>query len=136
MAEDRDANVYIVEAVEMSSDTDTEDLMDDVADLDALGESVKDASHLDNLMESTHKKSQKQANSGEDSKKKVEPKHVQRLEVIDDFIRNFLSKNSMTKTLNCFQVSVRQYRNNGTITFTTARAKQRTCRMPTRRTRC
>ena len=34
-----------------------------------------------------------------------QPKHVRRLEVVDDFIRNFLRKNNMTKTLDSFQVS-------------------------------
>mgnify|MGYP003691801717 CR=1 FL=1 len=37
----------------------------------------------------------------------AEPKHVQRLEVVDDFIRNFLIKNNMSKTLSSFQVIYR-----------------------------
>jgi hypothetical protein len=33
----------------------------------------------------------------------VLPKHVRRLEVVDDYIRNFLNKNNMNKTLSSFQ---------------------------------
>jgi hypothetical protein len=35
---------------------------------------------------------------------KYEPKHIQRLEVVDDYIRNFLLKNGMVKTIDSFQV--------------------------------
>ena len=43
---------------------------------------------------------------GEETEEKrvYEPKHVKRLEVVDDFIRNFLTRNNMAKTLNAFQV--------------------------------
>lgn len=45
---------------------------------------------------------------GETMEEKVnyQPRHVRRLEVVDDFIRNFLRKNNMEKTLNSFQVLV------------------------------
>ena len=36
---------------------------------------------------------------------RVEAKEVQRLEVVDDFLRNFLVKHKMTRTLEVFQVS-------------------------------
>ena len=45
-----------------------------------------------------------------------QPKHIRRLEVVDDFIRNFLRKNNMTKTLNSFQVFLPLSRKNGTNT--------------------
>ena len=39
-----------------------------------------------------------------EEKTNYQPRHIRRLEVVDDFIRNFLSKNNMSKTLNSFQV--------------------------------
>jgi hypothetical protein len=53
---------------------------------------------------------------GETTQEKVnyQPKHIRRLEVVDDFIRNFLRKNNMNKTLNSFQVFHMKLRNSGT----------------------
>lgn len=54
-------------------------------------------------MASTLRKSQTSDKITKNEIIRPEPKHVQRLEVIDDFIRNFLIKNNMTKTLDSFQ---------------------------------
>ena len=51
---------------------------------------------------------------GQEKPEAYQPRHVRRLEVVDDFIRNFLRKNNMTKTLNSFQVAINLCRNNGT----------------------
>lgn len=71
---------------------------------------------LDRLMKSTMRRGEdgetgeyafgfgeEKRNEKDQRERKVEPKHVTRLEVIDDFIRNFLIKNNMTKTLSSFQ---------------------------------
>jgi hypothetical protein len=64
-------------------------------------------------MKSTLKKTLN--NSHYEEKPQVyEPKHLKRLEVVDDFIRNFLIRNGMNKTLNAFQVNHRICRDNGT----------------------
>lgn len=63
-------------------------------------------------MRSTLKKTLTQ-NNNEPQIKNYQPKHVKRLEVVDDYIRNFLTKHGMTKTLNSFQVLFKLYRKNG-----------------------
>ena len=60
-------------------------------------------------MASTLKKTETSNKFNKTEKPKLEPKHVQRLEVIDDFIRNFLTKNNMTKTLESFQKQWYEY---------------------------
>ena len=57
-------------------------------------------------MRSTLRKSPAQSRV-EDVPANYQPRHLRRLEVVDDFIRNFLTRNSMTKTLSAFQVRVR-----------------------------
>lgn len=101
MSEDKDANVYVVEQVEISSDSDTDELLQEINDLDDIQNSFEDIQELDGLMRSTLKKTQQVNN--QQSPKNVQPKHIRRLEVVDDYIRNFLNKNNMIKTLNSFQ---------------------------------
>jgi hypothetical protein len=112
MSEEREANVYVVEQVEISSDSDTEELLEDLGDLEDLQNSLADIGQLDSLMRSTLRRTITPGQE-EQENKVYQPKHVRRLEVVDDFIRNFLTKNNMTKTLNSFQVSLSQRRNNG-----------------------
>lgn len=50
----------------------------------------------------------------EEKPQTYQPKHLKRLEVVDDFIRNFLIRNGMSKTLNAFQVINCLSRDNGT----------------------
>jgi hypothetical protein len=47
--------------------------------------------------------------SKKEEKLRPEPKQIQRLGVIDDFIRNFLTKNGMKKTLDSFQKEWYEY---------------------------
>lgn len=56
---------------------------------------------LDQLIQTTKKQDFKEVQKPEE---KPEPKSktVQRLEVVDDFIRNYLIKNKMTKSLEIF----------------------------------
>lgn len=42
MADDRDANVYMVEQVEISSESEGSELLEDVHDLDDIAESIND----------------------------------------------------------------------------------------------
>lgn len=49
----------------------------------------------------------------EEKPQTFQPKHLKRLEVVDDFIRNFLIRNGMNKTLNAFQVNNQLCRDNG-----------------------
>lgn len=60
-------------------------------------------------MASTIRKSQVSEKYNKTEQLKPEPKHVQRLEVIDDFIRNFLIKSNMAKTLESFQKEWYEY---------------------------
>lgn len=101
MSEDKDANVYVVEQVEISSDSDTDELLEGIDDLEDLQNSFDDIQQLEGLMRSTLKKTE--LASHDHSPKNLQPKHVRRLEVVDDYIRNFLNKNNMTKTLSSFQ---------------------------------
>lgn len=56
MAEEAQGNVYVVEQVEISSDSDTEELLDDFGDLEELQNSLEDIGNLDGLMRSTLRK--------------------------------------------------------------------------------
>ena len=98
MAEEREGNIYVVEQVEISSDSDTEELLEDVAALEDLQNSLEGIDQLDTLMKSTLRRSQGPYED-EDKPAVYQPKHVRRLEVVDDFIRNFLTRNNMPKTL-------------------------------------
>ncbi len=46
MSEDKDANIYVVEQVEISSDSDTEQLLEDVHDMDDFQNSLEDIEEL------------------------------------------------------------------------------------------
>ncbi len=94
----------------MSSDSDVTEPLDDLDDLDLINESINDMNQLDNLINSTIKKNStgtlsrlEQTKLQEQKQQVIVPKHVQRLEVVDDFIRNFLISNKMHKTLESFQ---------------------------------
>ena len=113
MSEDKDANIYVVEQVEISSDSDTEELLEDIHELEDLQNSLDDIQELEGLMRSTLKRSQL-ATKYDEEPKNFQPKHVRRLEVVDDYIRNFLIRNNMTTTLNSFQVPPASLRKNGT----------------------
>lgn len=105
MAEDKEGNIYMVEQVELSSDSDTEELLEDVHDLEDLQNSLDDIDQLEGLMRSTLRSSMV-VGEEERGSSSYQPRHVRRLEVVDDFIRNFLTKNNMAKTLNAFQVQI------------------------------
>lgn len=64
-------------------------------------------------MRSTLRKTQLHANN-DSQVQNYQPKHVRRLEVVDDYIRNFLTRHGMTKTLNSFQVIPPSRRRSGT----------------------
>lgn len=81
-------------------------MLEDVHDLDDFQNSIEDIEELEGLMRSTLKKTITH-NNNESQIKNYQPKHVKRLEVVDDYIRNFLTKHNMTKTLNSFQVFVK-----------------------------
>ncbi len=72
--------------------------------MDDYDDSLNDINELEKLMNSTLKKSNYMDKFQVEKPVKYEPKHIQRLEVVDDYIRNFLLKNGMTKTLDSFQV--------------------------------
>ncbi len=61
MAEDREANIYVVEQVELSSDSDTEELLEDIRELEDLQNSLDGIDELDGLMRSTLRKSPAQS---------------------------------------------------------------------------
>ena len=90
----------------MSSDSDVSEPLEDIEDLDLINESINDMNQLDDLLNSTLKKGS--AYSRIQINKNIhpqmfEPKHIHRLEVVDDFIRNFLIQNNMHKSLDSFQ---------------------------------
>lgn len=82
-------------------------------DLDDLQNSLEDIEELEGLMRSTLRKTQLQS-SNESQVQNYQPKHLRRLEVVDDYIRNFLTRHGMAKTLNSFQVSQPRCRKSGT----------------------
>jgi hypothetical protein len=84
-----------------------------VHDLDELQNSLEDIEELEGLMRSTLRKTQINSNN-ESQIQNYQPKHVRRLEVVDDYIRNFLTRHGMAKTLNSFQVSPPLCRRSGT----------------------
>lgn len=78
-------------------------------DLDEIKPDALDIEELDKLIETT-KASKFTVNAEQDRTIREEPlqkiaeaKDVKRLEVIDDFIRNFLIRNKMNRTLVTFQ---------------------------------
>ena len=107
--EERDANIYMVEQVELSSESSASELLEDVHELDEITDSINDINELEKLMSSTLRKSQVVEKSQRTEIVKPEARHVKRLEVIDDFIRNFLIRNNLTKTLNSFQKEWYEY---------------------------
>lgn len=115
MAEEAQGNVYVVEQVEISSDSDTEELLDDFAELEDLQNSLEDIGNLDSLMRSTLRRTITPAEETQEQLN-YQPKHLKRLEVVDDFIRNFLTRNNMNKTLDSFQVHPLPLRSSGTNT--------------------
>lgn len=78
MAEEKEGNVYVVEQVEISSDSDTEELLEDIADLDDLQNSLEDIAHLDGLMRSTLRKTITPGEV-ENESQVYQPRHVKRL---------------------------------------------------------
>jgi hypothetical protein len=64
-------------------------------------------------MRSTLRKSEV-VGRGEEQPQVFQPRHLRRLEVVDDYIRNFLTRNGMTKTLGAFQVQMWVCRGSGT----------------------
>jgi len=64
-------------------------------------------------MRSTLKKSQLPSGF-ENQTKNIQPRHVQRQVVVDDYIRNFLTLNGFSKTLDSFQVWLSISRKSGT----------------------
>ena len=79
-----------------------------IYDLDDITDSINDINELERLMQSTLKRSGI-IEQPQQVVAKPEAKHVQRLEVVDDFIRNFLIKNNMEKTLASFQKEWYEY---------------------------
>lgn len=71
-------------------------------DLDDLQNSLQDIDELEGLMRSTLRKTQPPSNN-DSLMQYYQPKHVRRLEVVDDYIRNFLTRHGMEKTLASFQ---------------------------------
>lgn len=96
--------------MELSSESEGSELLEDVHDLDDIADSINDINELDKLMQSTLRKSGlNEQIPTQPQLVKPEAKHVQRLEVVDDFIRNFLIRNNMEKTLASFQKEWYEY---------------------------
>lgn len=55
-ANNEEENIYVVEQVEMSSDSDVTEGLDDLEDLDLINESINDMNQLENLVNSTLKR--------------------------------------------------------------------------------
>ena len=108
MSDEADGNVYLVEQVEISSESEGSELLEDVHDLDDIEDSINDINELDKLMQSTLRPSCV-TDHVPPVPAKAEAKHVHRLEVVDDFIRNFLIRNNMEKTLASFQKEWYEY---------------------------
>ena len=71
-------------------------------ELEELHNSMDDIEGLEGLMRSTMRNSGMEA-TVTPQPTHYQPKHLKRLEVVDDYIRNFLSSHNMTRTLQSFQ---------------------------------
>ncbi len=89
-----------MEKVELSSESSASELLeDDLDDILNLNDSLEHVDNLDSLMKTQVKSPGQSESSIEEPDRKYYPKAVKRLEVLDDYIRNFLRKNNMNKTL-------------------------------------
>ena len=96
--EEKEGGFYVVEAVELSSESEAQEDVD-IDDADDIKVDDDEINDLDTLIANTRKEPIfKPAEI-----KKVEAKKVNRLEVVDDFVRNFLIKHKMFKSLESFQ---------------------------------
>ena len=97
LQEEKEGGFYVVEPVDISSESEpNEDV--DIEDTDDIKVDDEEINDLDKLIANTRKE--------EIAKpvpiKKTDAKKVNRLEVVDDFIRNFLIKHKMNKSLEIF----------------------------------
>ncbi|KRW99930.1 WD40-repeat-containing domain [Pseudocohnilembus persalinus] len=98
---EEEGGIYAVEAVEISSESDIgEDEFDEQSLMEQFQAEEDDLNDLNKLIATT-KKEEIPQKTIELSKPK--PSTEKRLEVVDDFIRNFLIKNKMTRSLEIFQ---------------------------------
>jgi len=103
---DKDGGFYVLEKVDLSQDSDAE-LNDEVADISELEDVKVDEEELNDLDKLINSTKEKPAGleflRTTQTEKRVEPKQVKRTEVIDDFIRNFMIKHKMKRSLEVFQ---------------------------------
>lgn len=95
---------YILEKMEISEDEDQDYEYKEIIDDGILAHESDEEDDLDDF-EALKTKTDKKlmAQSMGDKKPELKPKVVERDVVIDDFIRNFIQKFNMTKTMNIFQ---------------------------------
>ncbi len=96
-------DAYILEKMEISEDEDQDYEYKEIIDDGLLKDESEEEDDLDNF-EALKTKTEKklEAETMGDKKPELKPKVVERDVVIDDFIRNFLQKFNMSKTMNIF----------------------------------
>lgn len=112
--EEKEGEFYVMEAVELSSESEPEEL-DGISELDDIRVDDKDIDDLDKLIAITRK----EEIIVPPQEKKIVPGGVSRLEVVDDFIRNFLIKHKMTRSLEVFQQEWYELSQKGRLTSDT-----------------
>ncbi len=116
---------YILEKMEITEDDDDDFDYEEIKDSDAEQEQQEhsdddDLNNFEALKAKTNFKMQSRAGGdGQQSMKmykgEPKPKTVERDVVIDDFIRNFLSRFQMTKTMNIFMQEWHDLQKKGTF---------------------
>ncbi|EAR99424.2 flagellar WD-repeat protein PF20 (macronuclear) [Tetrahymena thermophila SB210] len=112
--EEKEGEFYVMEAVELTSESEPEDL-DGLSEIDDMKVDDEDINDLDKLVATTRK----EVIVPPKEDKKPVSKTVKRLEVVDDFIRNFLIKHKMTRSLEVFQQEWYELSQKGRLTSDT-----------------
>ena len=109
---------YILEQVEVSEDEEEQDgfAYEELKDPEVISQELdEDDNDLNDFEALKARATQKQAESLHTLKAEARPKVLEREVVIDDFIRNFLQRFGMGKTLNVFQQEWFELQKKGTF---------------------
>lgn len=109
---------YILEQVEVSEDEEEQDgfAYEELKDPELISQELdEDDNDLNDFEALKARATQKQAESLHTLKAEARPKVLEREVVIDDFIRNFLQRFGMGKTLNVFQQEWFELQKKGTF---------------------
>ena len=105
-----EGGVHLLEEIDISEESEPEDISEIQSSPKSAKEDQEDIDNFENLINAVSKVSEiirpNYFQKSEVQEERMEAKEVQRLEVVDDFLRNFLVKHKMDRTLEVFQVSL------------------------------